>query len=284
MSSVYRSIYLPYQFNTDDLGLIVQRDNGKDGGDTAARTGQYGLAAWIFEHELHIDTLNYGLFPDSLKKLEVEPGKIVRHPIQYNEVEDIPGDQLMPMIIAAGLYKNKKFIRNAVWNIIKNFGRFPNNDLVTPGDWSAIFRALNAWYLYPLIVIGDALGVLANSSIISFWKGREPGFIRKFLGKYVHYSFIQDYEGDPNNPDSWSSHGKNNVGDDVRHIQHLLQAELKLPTPFSYLAKKIYAKFRPSYAENVNGPQYALNHYFRVETFANPFHIVYAELLTHYLR
>jgi len=279
----FRVLDLPYKFNTDEYGLIVQRDDGRDGGDTPARTGQYGQYAWIFQNKLRVKGLDNELFNNSLGVLQFEPGAIIRHPRQYPDPKDIPGDQLMPMIMAAGYYNNKKFILSATWNIIKNFGRYPNNDLVGPGDWAAIFRSLNAWYTYPLLCVLDLFGVLANSLIISFWKAREPGKIRKYLGKKVHYSFVQDYEGRPNVPQSWSRHGKENVGDDVRHQQHLVQARLKYPTYCSKLARKLYKWFRPSYQEGVSGPQFALNFYFQAGTYANPFHIPGAEIITAYI-
>lgn len=283
MATALRSLNLPYQFHQDEYNLITQRDNGHDGGDTPARTGQYGQYAWIFKHKLKVEGLDSELFNDSLGTLQTDPGVIMRHPKQYPDVTDIPGDQLIPMIIAAGFYGYKSFIKAAVWNIVKNKGRYPNGNLLGPGDWAAILRALNAWYLYPVICVLDIFGELPNSLLISLWKGREPGAIRQWLGKHVSYVFIQDYKGDPKNPDSWSKHGKTNVGDDVRHQQHVVQARLRLPTPFSWLARKIYKWFRPSYQDGVSGPQYALNYYFRAETYANPFHVAGAEIVTAYI-
>ena len=79
-----------------------------------------------------------------------------------------------------------------------------------PGDPAPMFatlfiRAFRAWYLYPILLILDIELIL--------------GALFDFNLEYI-----------------------NRTGDDINFVVRLLQAKETYPTPFSYLARRIYAK------------------------------------------
>lgn len=199
-------------FSVDENKLIVQTDG--DGGDTAGREGDY----WFYIG------LNGGIgsipetqltFKDVLKLLQVSPGVFIRNPRHnpvtppdksWDDPTDFSRDQSIPIILALGENKEYDVLKAMMKQQIKRFGFFQNKDWASPEDVGTYIRAFKAWYLYPLLLVGDCF----------------------MLGESVVRLFAKD--GD--------------VSDDINHTLILLQAQRHFPTPISWLARKIYKWFR----------------------------------------
>lgn len=268
----------------DNQGLIIQRDG--DQGDTAARNGEL-YTGIHFNPEFNWIMAVPISFEESIVLLEPKKdGNLVRYnKFPYNDPFDKNGfatsrDQTEPNIVAAGFRKDKEFIKRVFLANVKNWFRYPNGDTMLLSLNIYIRAAFEAGYkwtaiLYPLLFVLD-LNLLANSSLITFLKSREPGPVRKFLAdKLGLYFFVQDYSksNNPTNPDAWSVHGKTNVGDDINHTQILLQSANTLATPTSWFARFIY-KFRKY------GVQYAFDYYHRPETHGNPLNELYRPIIS----
>ena len=162
--------------------------------------------------------------------LEVAPATWVRHPYQPEFRSDpahMSRDQHDPLIAAWGHHKLRKPLKRSLRGHIKRFGRYQNKDWANPNTVSLYVRAFRAWYMWPLLLLTD-FGLII-SSIDKIIKSRDP-----------------------------------NVSDDNNHIIRLLQAQRYLPTPVSWLARKIYKRFRR------NGPQWALDYYHSSQFGGNP--------------
>jgi len=195
-------------FYYDSSGLIVQENN--DGGDTAGREGDY----WFYQGLVGSPTpataaVNKQEFSRVLNLLQQSPGVFVRNPNQpsYNIPSDFSRDQATPLMLAMGIYEIYSPYKLMMLNVLKNWCRFPNGDLVSPEDLSIVIRSFNSWYLYPILLVGD-LFTLGESIITCFAS-------------------------------------KTNTSDDINHTLILLQSQYKFATPISYLARKIYKWFRP---------------------------------------
>lgn len=230
----------------DSLGLIVQQ-NG-DGGDTLQRTGFYYLPGLIkgdrgssrcYDHEIDL------LSPQGLP---------TRHPTQYPLQKDVSRDQLTPNIVALGFIRDMIYLPTIFVRVLKNFFRYPNNsDFASPEHINHFLRAglctgsakINGEFLnpkaflwFPILLFGDLFMLLGV--IIRCIQARDP----------------------------------DNVGDDLNTLVSVVQAQYTFPTPISYLARKLYLKFRPKpliYGPpEVNNIYMALKWYFRPDTGANP--------------
>lgn len=222
----------------DEKGLIVQRDG--DGGDTLQREGFWYEG--MFLNPNYPPDPKMALYKNALAILQT-PNGFIRNWNQWTDPKDCSRDQLQSNVRACGYNPSlKDTVRFILKSVVKNFSRFPNGDIAFVNDYGRFIRALDAWYLWPLLLVCDT--PLIVNSIIRCIKGR-------------------NYD---------------DVGDDVNHIGDLAQCQYNLPTPVSWIARKIYVWFRPSYAMvavgvvKANGPGaiWALNWYFRSASNANP--------------
>lgn len=228
----------------DEYGLIVQA-NG-DGGDTAQRTGFYWLLVELNNPHSLMTLID---FRSEVGQLEVAPGILVRHPYQKEVLNDsgevetfradpnhFSRDQQDVCVMACG-FLHRALLKRIFKEQLKRYGRYQNKDvpqLQTPGIF---IRAFNAWYLYPLLLVTD-FGLLFSS-----------------ISTVV------------------STMGKPEDVDDLNHIARLLQATYILPTPVSWVARKLYAWLRPKSngsATEPNRVMASLVHYFRKEAGGNP--------------
>lgn len=214
----------------DKDGLIVQADG--DGGDKLQREGFWYEGTNFCPRE-QIRGMAY--YHAALAILSDQEGNLMRDQIKWTDPKDVSRDQLVSNIRAIGyrtygssldiFYQAK--LKRILTNVIKNFSRYPNGDLAFLIDYSRFARAFGTWWLYPLILLGD-LQMLANT-LIRLWAGRNP----------------------------------DDVGDDINHIGDLAQARLSLPSPISWLARKLYVWFRRPTR------YWPIEHYFRAESGAN---------------
>ncbi len=252
----------------DEYGLICQvmGDSIFDGGDSAQRVGMLGIAASLndgFRGEADLEmTKEFALVATNtmISKLQLPSGKLVRHPDYtkwYSNPNHFSRDQQSAVVIAAGFSGNQALVLNLMKQHLKRFGAYQNfgfnridvdgnkkfitGDIASPEHFNLYFRALNLYILYPLLLIGD-LFTLLNSLII------------------IYKSYID--------PDDTSN--------DLNHICVLLQSKKVMPTPISWLARKLYRRFRKNAGpSNDNrlpgfGPQSALDYYFADKISSSP--------------
>lgn len=235
----------------DDKGLIVQKD--EDAGDCLQREG-----FWYEAMFLNNTTFIPAGLASYRKALDVlsTPSGLVRSwkpgtsTPPWNDPKDTSRDQLVSNIRACGYFRYNDKLQEVLQNVVKNFSRFPNGDIAFIQDYARFARSFYSWWLYPVCLVGDIIMIM--NTLIRCWKGRNF----------------------------------DDVGDDINHIGDLAQAQNILPTPFSWLARKLYVWFRPCFeATGVIDPStqipeivkdqglgavWALTWYFRPASKANP--------------
>ncbi len=182
-------------------------------------------------------------FRKALDKLEVQPGVYVRHPFQEgfrSEPREFSRDQQRALVIALGKYN----FQGHLWRLIRShtfrLGKYQNSDVIGPSHIGEYIRAMRSRTLYPLLWITD-VGLLVSSIKTATIKG-------------VDFNDV----------------------DDNNHIMSLAQARETLPTPISWLARKIYKTFRAANRGTILlgercAAQGALSWYHRAESGGNPF-------------
>jgi hypothetical protein len=237
--------------NLDAHGIIVQRDG--DGGDSLHHHASYAFLKKFREDKNVGPSLVEQELPLPKEWSEVEPeftarqvihgdlmkpmtGYYVRHPDPrewYSNPWTTSRDQLMPCIMALGAHRMYGKLWSLQWRILARFtlaqNIFRNWDspsvqkpkLPDPfiGHLHVLIRAWN-WYalpFYPLLLVLDLvmlIGEIIGLIPIHFKDG----------GKMMRKQ-----------PDDC---------DDNNGVNQHIQAIYSLPTPFSWLARQLYAKFR----------------------------------------
>ncbi len=182
-------------------------------------------------------------FRKALDKLEVRPGIYVRHPFQEgfrNDPLEFSRDQQRALVMALGKYNFQGHLWRLIWTHVSRLGKYQNRDFIGPSHLGEYIRALRSQTLYPVLWITD-IGLLVSS-------------IKTATIKRVDLNDV----------------------DDNNHIMSLAQARETLPTPISWLARKIYKKFRPENRGTILlgercAAQGALSWYHRAESGGNPY-------------
>lgn len=221
--------------NRDELGLICTKNNDyeHDGGDSAANEGTDFVAnvvsadAFIDQgKEMSLVKLKIAIavaqFKNALTQLQIAPGVLVRNPRLPWRNNVISRDNTTPMIVAAGfgikLPEAKQFLKDILWNQIKNFGRYPNGDL--PNYHVGIYvRSFRAWYLYWIPFLTDWIALFSLALKIG-WVGEWKPDQKKFV-KMNHDN-----------------------SDDRNFILFLIQAYYICPTPWTWIMRKLYVRHR----------------------------------------
>ena len=236
----------------DNNDLFVT--SNMDGGDTAQHEGMVEFGNSLSDAPIH----RMITYTQIIGLLEPKAdGNWIRNPEVYTDPTDFSRDQARSNIIAMGHRNFKEPLKRMFKAQLKRFMLYQNHDVPNPQNFGEYVRAFRFYPLYPLLLLGDIF-LLLDTLNICFIKARTPGKIKRWLGKNIHWIFMQ---GESNNAYGVPRdvYGPDNVGTDKNHILSLLQAKLYMATPISYLARKIYKICRPL------GPQYALDHYFRNE-------------------
>jgi hypothetical protein len=181
-------------------------------------------------------------FTHALDQLEIKPGIYIRHPDQSDFRSDpsrFSRDQQRPLVIAMGKYG----MNDRLWRLTKahlmRLGKYQNADFSGPSHIGEYIRAFRARVLYPVLFVTDFALVFDS----------------------IDLAITSQF-----NPDST---------DDNNHILSLLQAQDIMPTPVSWVARKIYKHFRaPNLGNTVFGEtspaQGALIWYHRADQGGNP--------------
>lgn len=226
MVEVEQAIQQIAQYNVDSQNMITQSDAKKDGGDTANRIGIFYYMAKILG--LTKDFLGRDLdegFEASLKALEIQPGIYIRHPTQvsiFNVPEHFSRDQQTPISIAMSAYKSQlERLTRLANNHFKRFGKYQNTDISGPQHWGFYSRRSNNYIMYPYLILSD-IGLVGDSIVRVIKRKNDPS----------------------------------DTSDDLDHSIAIIQAYEVMPTPLSWLARKIY---------NLSNPMEAINLYFGKE-------------------
>lgn len=192
----------------DKYGLIVQADG--DGGDSAQRTGFYYFGVLFAQECSANDCINDWVhFMACLKRLNTPEG-FIRNPEKWNDPKDFSRDQHNPLVMAMGAYCGyfDSILGPILLSHLKRFGKYQNKDWAGPVDWGIYVRAFSAWYLYPYLLFSDLFLILG--SMVNIVK-----------------SFDRTYTDDAPN---W--------------CMTLVQAKHFMPTPLSWIARKLYYNYR----------------------------------------
>lgn len=261
----YYEMIDPYR---DKNGLITQKDF--DGGDSAHRTGvfYFGLYLLYKDNDKILVKIKKD-FEKDLKKLKTEKsGEFVRNPdknMWYSNPKNFSRDQTTNLITSMGfLMEDKTLIKDNLKSIFSRFGFYPNilknwtnkekvfpldyRDFAGMSDYGSYIRSLDYYWLYPILMIFDTQ--LVGSSLFRL---------------YFSYADPED------------------SSDDINFSIHLLQAELKYPTPLSKLAKLIYKlkKTNSFYPKDSN--IYSYWHYYFTQGGRPPIHKIYQCPIDKYL-
>lgn len=156
----------------DDFNMIVTQQ--KDGGDSCA----YGFAIFYACAVLHKPLgVNLGQTQNSYAKaLEKEPGRYCRHPDPtkwYSRINTFSRDQMTPLLVYLGLLGfrlrlSRLFIAHLkrlllfAWNTRQNNSypgqatyRWKLPDITGPDIWALYIRGFHSRLLYPLLLLFD---------------------------------------------------------------------------------------------------------------------------------
>lgn len=252
-----------------------------DQGDTLNREGHLMTAAWVLHFKLNkMSKPEYDFlllrYEDVLNKLQdpKDPSNFARTivPNYWGSRHNVMSrDQMTPNLVALAMNDKPRTWKVFINHLLRRALLFTTNNYdnwsYPPGDpkyvasenkwhiaditalsyWNIYLRALPRWAwivgsvpLYLTLCLFD-LDTLINSVIKVLWYGKDP-----------------------------------TNTDDIQHIGMLTQAAYSVPTPFSWLARKIYAKWRPlamrtefspveqpKYENETNPTQVVLNCYYR---------------------
>jgi len=217
--------------NVDVRGLIVQgasaTSQAGDGGDTAQREGMYAFGQWcrIAMGHWELPMMHPAKCPFSvaIRILETAPGIFVRHPDQLGFRSDpahFSRDQQRPLVIACGAWNERVILWKMALRQIGRLGRYQN------GDWPIPYN------------LGEYIRAFKMSAPVAFWPlywvmwWPVLWFTDLFLIGNAIAIMISTYK----KPDDV---------DDNNFILTLTQAYFSLPTPISWIARKLYSWFRP---------------------------------------
>lgn len=267
----------------DTAGLLVNKLNPAtpdgDGGDSAQMMGLYRFGRYMkqraskndiamdrdqarFASELDILTYTEGHgnvdTTGAIHKQVSYPGIYVRHPKPCSpdwaaNPRTFSRDQQRSLVVAMGALKQKKKLFRIFWEHIKRGGFYQNNqeidgskklaDFAAPDILGEYIRAfwmagiLPVLILWPLLLLTDVSALVGLVISLIKWK-RHPEDV-----------------------------------DDDNQILTVLQAKVALPTPISWLTRKLYKHLRPGGAVNA----VTIKH--RAETGSPPFAELYTDIL-----
>lgn len=271
-----------------DTGLLsTWSGDNYDGGDSCQKTGLYRFGRWFkIKHDKDLLVREKAKFEQECQMLESSERKnwYIRSPSQRSTWWSNPycfsRDQHRSLVMAMGRYGQQKRLWKLLWEHTKRGFLYQNNrqidnptkwkmpDVTSPDHFAEILRALYMagakWLiiLWPVLLFTDLCALIGLLASFPKWQ----------------------------NPDE---------ADDDNMIMSYLQAKYALPTPISFLVRKIYKTTRPiagftdeSKTQSIKslydhdqrvllclGPLTAMQWKHRKSTGAPPFATLYAEIL-----
>lgn len=235
----------------DKFGLLVQKPPKADGGDGAQRLGMFYYGHYLLnkppfridasEYDCNKTTFNYlSSFEQKLALIHDGSGNFRRHPDSskwYSDWNRMSRDQMTPLIICMGAYKLKRPLLLSLYRLVSRLG-FMNNtrrNFVYENEAEHLQKAKSftkwnySWKLPDIAVVHFPLYIRSFRAYL-LWPLLFIFDIELLLGAitkvFIKTSSIKS-------------------GDDLNYILRSLQAKETMPTPFSWIARRIYKKFRP---------------------------------------
>jgi hypothetical protein len=216
----------------DHAGLLVNilTENG-DGSNSAQMMGMYRFGRYLqfkkaknkvaldkegYRFTQELDTLTYVELISNKgydHKLYPYPGIYVRHPSPSNPLSahdpnTFGRDQQRSLIMAMGALKQKKQLKQILWQFIKRSGLYQDGKGMSPNDIGEYVRAAFLSGIWSSIILWPLLLVTDLFSLFSF---------------LINFFF------------TW------NIDDN--DIMSCILAKHSLPTPISFLVRKLYKRF-----------------------------------------
>lgn len=260
----------PFEPYFDFNGLLTTRQTTPDaidydGGDSLQKQSMYRFGRYhsIVQNQDEY-TRECTRVDHDFNMMEVEPGIYVRNPrkdrMWWSDSRCTSRDQLRPMVITLGAYKNKTRLINFIKaQVRRGFFWYQNTheidgtkkkwgaDIMAPDHLGELIRAMamcGGWMLavalvlYPLVILGDIAGLIGM--VINMYHWRDP----------------ED-------------------ADDDNLVLSIMQSTLIFATPFSWFRKMLY-KLRPKCGPY--GDMTAIEYKHRQSTGAPPFGEMYKKL------
>jgi hypothetical protein len=204
--------------------VVIANPPDGDLGDAPQRTAMYYIGKFL---RGEADDFTRRFFKYARDILQPS-GQLIRDPtgkdrggVLGNDPNDISRDQQDPWLIALCLYGYPYSCRQIIFDRWKNFGRYPNGDIMSPETLAMDLRVLGYRISWPLIFILDLWTVLG--SVIDCVNA------------------------------AWPSHKMQDGPwlDKDNSVTRLAFYRVRLPTPLSTLAQYILREFFP---DNIGGP------------------------------
>jgi hypothetical protein len=253
----------------DENGILSTiGPDGFDSGDGCQKMGLYRFGRYIkYKNNPEQLAREEAKYAQELDMLEcpTRKGWYIRSPSLGGKWWSNPycfsRDQHRSLVMAMGALKQRKRLLRLIWEHIKRGGFYQNiqtlegtsqfPDVMAPDHAGEMVRALYmagfkfVLLLYPLLFIADLSALIGL--LLSFPKWKDP-----------------------------------NEADDDNMVMSYLQAKMAMPTPISYLVRKIYFKYRPNcfgYSYDISGPESAIAYKHREETGAPPMYDLYGPII-----
>ena len=146
----------------DEYNLYVQQNY--DTGDAAHRTGTaYAITGLLGQDNRAIENALISIHP-------FDQGTFIRHPsgtaAWHSDPKCLSRDQASRLILGFAVNNDKSIIKSWLFNMVKRgffhqnsrhyeTGKFQVPDVMGIGEVRNVIRGLDAWYLYPLLVLLD---------------------------------------------------------------------------------------------------------------------------------
>lgn len=264
----------------DEAGLLTNGSN-RDGGDSAQMMGLYRFGRYMqlrgnkgalqreqakFAQELNMLTYEEWVLDkeNHVQEKHSHPGVYVRHPKPCHEAwwanpRTFSRDQQRSLAMAMGALKQRKALWQIFWQHIKRIGWYQNDQEIDGKKKLADFAAPN--------ILGEYTRAFYMAGIVPvaiLWPVLLATDLSALVGLVINFAY------------TWKQFDS---CDDDNDIMAHLQAKVALPTPISWLNRKLYKWFRPKCNAPGNGPISAFNRKHRSETGSPPFGELYTPIL-----
>jgi len=215
----------------DTHGLIVGSLDA-DAGDQLQRSNMYLRASHDKKY-----------FSSMVLHLEIRHGIWRRSWRQWTDPKDLPRDQIIGLPGVLAKFGMKGLLKDLFCKHFNRKFRYQNGDIgfvEILAIYGRAFGSLYPWtkfFIYPLLLIGDFFHLVNTFNRIGL------------IPRWNH------------DKQEFTAMNKNDTGDDQNHIILLDDALYIMPTPISWLARKLYLKFRKFLT-----PVQALRHYHRKDS------------------
>lgn len=271
----------PFMDRNGILGNLPDHDTG----DGAQKTGLYRFGRW-YENKNNQSALDKQKirFDLECKMLESpeKPNWYVRSPsndkLWWKDPYCFSRDQHRSLLIAMGALKEKKRLVYLIWEHIKRFGFYQNSGVLTdelPSN-NAILKFLG-WKQIPDVTSPDHIAEMIRALYMAGYK--TTVLLWPLLVLFDIFGLVGLLLSFP----SWKNPEES---DDDNLILSILQSKFALPTPISWLRRKLYKKYRPIAGDyrkdntsGYSGPASAIAWKHRAETGAPPFIDIYNDIL-----